>query len=110
MRRLCILLGLQLGCAAAPGAIVNAAVNTAIAGTASGISRASGGCYAACPVGTRCNTSTGYCDSIPCRDLCSTDEVCEVNAISEQCVPKANAQLNRSPLGEKPAPARIDPR
>jgi hypothetical protein len=101
------MLGLQLGCAAAPGAIVNAAVNTAIAGTASGISRASGGCYAACPVGTRCDTTTGFCESIPCRDLCSTDEMCEGNAISERCVPKANAQLNRSPAA---APPRIDPR
>jgi hypothetical protein len=33
--------------------------------------------------------------------------MCEGNAISERCVPKANAQLNRSPAA---APPRIDPR
>ena len=109
MRHPTLILFFVAGCAAAPGAVGNAIANTAVAATASAISRASGGCYAACPVGTRCDNSTGYCESIPCRDLCSTDEDCLVTALTERCVPKAAATLKLH-TGEPAAPAPIDPK
>lgn len=98
-----IVLMVLSACAAAPGAVAGAAINTTVAVTASAVSRASGGCYAACPVGTQCNRSTGFCDPLPCRGLCSTDEVCEINAVGERCVPKAQSTL-RLP-GERSAPS-----
>jgi len=105
------ILVLSLGltsCVAASGAVSSAVINTAAAVTASAISRANGGCYASCPPGTRCDPKEGLCESIPCRDQCSTDEVCEVNAISERCVPKtAGALLD---LRGPPASAPTDPR
>jgi hypothetical protein len=92
------LLLLLSGCAGASGAVVNAAVNTAIAATASGVSRANGGCYAACPVGTKCNAGTGYCDPLPCNGRCRTDEACEGFGLQEHCVPRT------APLQLGPAP------
>jgi hypothetical protein len=50
---------------------------------AAAVSRALGGCVAACPPGTACNTQTGLCDVLPCRDQCKADEVCQ----NDRCVP-----------------------
>lgn len=106
-----LILGLGLlSCAAAPGAVSGAVINTAAAATASAISRANGGCYASCPPGTRCDPKEGLCEPIPCRDLCSTDEVCEVNAISERCVPKVAGALLNFGGPPRPAAAPTDPR
>jgi hypothetical protein len=76
------------GCAgAAAGTVATAAVTTAVAVGAAGISRASGGCYASCPVGTRCNESSGLCDPIPCRGTCASNERCDQTGVFERCVP-----------------------
>ena len=80
------LLGLT-GCAAAGGAVANAAINTAIAGTVSGVRRANGDCFTICNPGTQCNKSTGYCDPIPCRGQCRYDEKCQDDAFGGKCVP-----------------------
>lgn len=73
--------------------IASAAIATAVAATASGVSRASGGCYAACPTGTTCNTATGFCDPLPCRGLCGPNEWCEKIGSSERCVRARPAEL-----------------
>lgn len=93
--RLCSLaLLICLSCAAnrsgyVPGqSVVPEAIGSSIlAGTASGISRASGGCWAACPTGTICNRNNGLCEELPCRGLCSSDEHCEVTPTSSRCMP-----------------------
>lgn len=76
-----------LSCAgAAAGTIVNAAVNTALAGAVSGARRASGDCYTICNPGSACNRSTGMCDPIPCGGRCNFDEKCESTYVGEKCV------------------------
>lgn len=65
-----------VGCASAPGAVGSAIFASATALTASGLSRASGGCYASCPVGTTCNGSTGLCDRLACGGRCAFGEIC----------------------------------
>lgn len=88
MRTRVALIALALsGCAAAGGAVANAAINTAIAGTVSGVRRASGDCFTICNPGTTCNKSTGYCDPIPCRGQCRSDEKCQDDAFGGKCVP-----------------------
>jgi hypothetical protein len=44
--------------------------------TSSAISKASGGCYAQCPTGSKCNESTGLCEELPCRGHCADNEQC----------------------------------
>lgn len=56
---------------------VGAAIGAAV------VSKATGGCVAYCPPGTACNQQTGLCDTLPCRDQCKADEVCE----NDRCVP-----------------------
>src|SRR5688572_11913219 len=46
------------------------------AGVSSAVSRTSGGCYADCPPGTKCNRETGVCDELPCRGRCAHNEHC----------------------------------
>jgi hypothetical protein len=82
-------LALLAGCkhASPPGAIdtVAAAIaGTVLAGTASAISRASGGCYSACPWGTACNEATGLCEHLPCFGSCPPDTLCDKD--SDRCV------------------------
>ncbi|MBL8957056.1 MAG: hypothetical protein JNK82_40155 [Myxococcaceae bacterium] len=60
-----------------PIGAIGAAVGAAAA------SRATGGCIASCPPGTKCNEQTGLCDTMPCRDQCKADELCQ----NERCVP-----------------------
>lgn len=75
------------GCvAAAAGAITNAAINTAIAGTVSGVRRANGDCFTPCNPGTACNHSTGLCDPVPCGGRCGFDEKCESTYVGDKCV------------------------
>lgn len=75
------------GCAGnASGALATAAFNTGVALGASAISRSQGGCYAACPVGTTCNESTGYCDPLPCRGECDPFEECIETKLTYRCV------------------------
>jgi hypothetical protein len=95
---------LLCGCAGATGAVATAVVNTAIAASASAISRSQGGCYASCPTGTTCNHATGLCDALPCHDQCRADEDCEQNEGPEHCVPR---HVNDLKIELKPA--RVTP-
>lgn len=80
------------GCVGASGgALLNAAVNTSIAVGASAVSRSQGGCYAACPTGTTCNKTTGYCDPIPCRGECDPFEECIEEKLIYRCVARSPA-------------------
>jgi hypothetical protein len=98
------LLLLLAGCAEAAGAVAGAVVNTAIAVSASAVSRSQGGCYAACPTGTRCNGETGMCDALPCHNMCHSDEMCEEQGTVERCVPR-----HATDLQIELKPARITP-
>jgi hypothetical protein len=101
-----------LGCASGgsgngTGGVADALVNTAIAATASGVSRANGGCYAACPPGTTCDPNTGYCVTLPCRGRCKAHEQCVENGLDGQCIaitlPGGNVEVN------PPKEAKNDP-
>lgn len=98
---LCLLL--CMGCGHSTGAVEAALLNTAVAMGTSAASRASGGCYAACPVGTTCNEKTGMCDTLPCRGECNPYERCEENGLVSRCVPMS---MPEGSLTIKPAPAR----
>lgn len=74
---------LAAGCAACR---TDVAIMTAVGVTAAVASRASGGCYAACPPGTACNPRTGMCDELPCRGRCADDERCDVTGLLPRCV------------------------
>jgi len=52
---------------------------------AAAVSRSQGGCYASCPVGTKCNGKTGYCEELPCHGRCAPDERCDTTTV-ERCV------------------------
>ena len=47
----------------APYTLPSAAINTAVAVTASAVQRSAGGCYAQCVGGTVCNPSNGFCEA-----------------------------------------------
>ena len=75
------------GCVgAAGGTVANAVINTAIAGTVSGVRRANGECYTVCNPGSACNHSTGMCDPLPCGGRCNFDEKCESTYVGDTCV------------------------
>jgi hypothetical protein len=82
-----VMLALPLACASGgSGAAAAAAINTTLAVAASGVSRSQGGCYAACPTGTTCDHSTGYCVSLPCRGQCKAHEQCVEGDLVSKCV------------------------
>jgi hypothetical protein len=74
------------GCGGSQGLAVASAL--VVAGTASAVSRATGGCYATCQSGTICNAETGFCDVLPCRGLCAEDEDCDESGPVPKCVDK----------------------
>jgi hypothetical protein len=76
------LLGLA-ACGGSKGGL--AAANVGIGALASGVSRASGGCYAVCTGTDICNTQTGFCESNPC-DRCTYLQHCETTAAVPRCV------------------------
>ncbi|MBI5547602.1 MAG: hypothetical protein HY901_27275 [Deltaproteobacteria bacterium] len=80
------------GCATG-GDVGNAILMTGVAAASSGISRAQGGCYAACPPGTTCNAATGLCDALPCRGQCGPGQRCKRSPI-EHCVLDKPAQMH----------------
>jgi hypothetical protein len=84
-RGLCIVLLSLAGCGGQGAAVASALI---VSGAASAISRASGGCYAACPVGTTCNEQSGLCETLPCRGICEDDQVCDESGPIAKCVPK----------------------
>lgn len=76
------------------GGVGDAVVMTAIAGTAAVANRAAGNCYASCPNGTTCNTTTGMCDPLPCRGLCAVDEICDASQMIDRCVKRPAVNLD----------------
>lgn len=82
------------GCASSGNSASAAAVVTATALVASGVSRATGGCYAACTPGTRCNPDTGLCEPVDCGG-CDDGQVCD--AATMRCVPKAFTVVRTRP-------------
>ena len=83
---LALTLSLMSCAGAAAGTIVNAAVNTGLAATVSGVRRANGDCFTICNPGSACNRSTGMCDPIPCGGRCHFDEKCESTYVGDKCV------------------------
>jgi hypothetical protein len=118
MMRFSLLAGLVcLSCAAnrsafVPGqSVVPEMIGSSIlAGTASGMSRANGGCWAACPTGTTCNPHSGLCEELPCRGLCSSNEHCEITPASSHCMPGTAApiEITIGRKGEEEPPTRPD--
>jgi hypothetical protein len=99
--------GTFLSCHASSNSIAGALVMTPIALGASALSRASGGCYAVCQQGERCNEKTGFCEALPCRGLCSASETCEEGFFGVKCLPAAPLVVTTStsaPAPPKPAP------
>lgn len=81
------LVALPLGCATGgSGDVASAVINTTIAVASSGISRSQGECYAACPTGTTCDHTTGYCVSLPCRGQCQANEQCIEDGLRSRCI------------------------
>jgi hypothetical protein len=81
------LLALPLGCqSGGSGAVASAVINTTIAVATSGVSRSQGGCYAAWAPGTTCDTTTGYCVTLPCRGQCKAHEQCVEDGLKSQCI------------------------
>ncbi len=81
------LLAVAAGCkSGSSGSVASAMINSTIAVAASGVSRAQGGCYAACPTGTTCDPNTGYCVALPCRGQCKAHEQCVEDGLKSQCV------------------------
>ena len=71
---------------AAGSMAASAAANTVLALGASAASRASGGCYASCPTGTRCDPTSGLCVSLPCGGRCQAHEQCVERATGSRCL------------------------
>lgn len=84
---LVVLLSLLASCkSGGTGEVAEALITTTVAVAASGVSRAQGGCYAACPTGTQCDHNTGYCVSLPCRGQCKAHEQCVEEGLSSKCI------------------------
>ncbi len=95
-----------LGCRSSGGVVASALINTGLAMGASAAQRAAGGCYATCPVGTACDSESGYCMPLPCRGRCRSDERCVGNGLSEKCEALA---LPEGGLDVVPAPPAASP-
>lgn len=86
MRRAIPIAFLAVSACSTPSAGTAALINAGIGAAAAGASRASGGCYAACPTGTSCNPTTGLCDALPCHGRCSENEHCDNTGLFDRCV------------------------
>jgi hypothetical protein len=104
LKRLLPLLLLLCATGCQSGAGADALVTSAIALSASAASRASGGCYAACPTGTTCNGATGLCDELPCRGQCPEGSYCEESARIPHCVRLKPVELKIVQPAPAPAP------
>ncbi|NMO23095.1 hypothetical protein HPC49_46910 [Pyxidicoccus fallax] len=105
-----LLAGVAVGCQSdGSGAVANALLNTGIAMSSAAVQRASGGCYAVCPVGTACDTHTGYCEPLPCRGQCRSDERCVQLGTGERCeslaLPEGGLDVHPAPSPAKPSDA-----
>lgn len=102
--------GTVVGCqSSGSGNAVDALINTGLAMGSAAVQRASGGCYAACPVGTTCDSVTGYCLPLPCRGRCRSDERCVQLGIEERCeslaLPEGGLDIRPAPPPAKPSDA-----
>jgi hypothetical protein len=102
MRWLSLCLALCCCAHADPGQVAAAVSAIAVAGTASAVSVANGGCAATCVYGTFCNEK-GMCEALPCHASCNYNEVCERDPV-EHCVPIRAAQMQPLQLNELPPP------
>jgi hypothetical protein len=103
------------GCrSSAPYTLPSAAINTAIAASASVAQKSAGGCYAQCVGGTICNPRTGFCESPGA--VCVGSE-----ADSPACLNRAGPTMGTSaagpagsnstpfPIGVSPATGSVPP-
>jgi hypothetical protein len=89
------------GCrSSAPYTVPSAAINTAIAASASVAQKSAGGCYAQCVGGTICNPRNGFCES-PGAVCVGTE------ADSPACLNRSGPTLGTSATG--PAGSNIAP-
>lgn len=95
---------LAIGCGASPDTIAAAVITSAVGVTAAGVSRATGGCFASCPVGTTCNEVTGFCEPLPCRGECKEGEVCDEAGPVPKCVARTADIVIETDQGSSPPP------
>jgi hypothetical protein len=72
-----------------------ATVMTVLGLGASVASRASGGCYAVCQQGERCNKN-GLCEALPCRGQCLAGETCDEGIFGVKCHADASLAVSTS--------------
>src|SRR3981189_2099508 len=84
--------------------VAGTAVTTAPALGPPAASRASGGCWAVCQQGERCNEKTGLCEALPCRGLCNQGETCDEGFFGVKCLPVAGLAISASQLEPPPPP------
>jgi hypothetical protein len=81
-----------------------ALIMTSLALGSSAANRASGGCWAVCQQGERCNEKTGWCEALPCRGKCAEDETCEEGFFGVKCMSNASLAISASKLEVPPPP------
>jgi hypothetical protein len=84
--------------------VSGAVIMSSLALGASAANRASGGCYAVCQQGERCNEKTGMCEALPCRGQCMAGETCEEGFFGVKCLPNASLAVSASQLEPPPPP------
>ena len=76
----------------------------------SGLSRASGGCYAVCTGMDVCNPENGFCEASACGHGCGVGRHCDLHAPAPICVDDQQpADLVRQPPPPEPLPDFITP-
>lgn len=95
MKRCMIVLVALVGCATSSGGkAAGALANAAIASGVGAARVASGDCFTICAPGTECNPKTKLCDPIPCRGLCSSNQICDTSGPIEHCASAPGLQVN----------------
>jgi hypothetical protein len=84
--------------------VAGAIIMTTLALGSSAMSRSSGGCWAVCQQGERCNEKTGLCEALPCRGLCNQGETCDEGFLGVKCLPVAGLAISASQLEPPPPP------
>jgi hypothetical protein len=84
--------------------VTGAVIMTTLALGSSAANRATGGCWAVCQQGERCNEKTGSCEVLPCRGLCAAGETCEESFFGVKCLPNAGLAISASKLEPPPPP------
>ena len=112
--RVCLLIAtLLLGCGGDGGKYAAAGVTAGAAVALAGVNRAAtGGCWADCRPGTRCDSESGTCVPIACGGACGTDERCVRSDQGEVCVQAVrdtSAPLPESSAVAPPGDAGADP-